>query len=189
MRPSFRRFSPRQACILPALHGSTDIAVTHDDGRFRVGYAGSLVIAAWPGLAEPEDLDVFREAELEALRSVPGINLVIGLKLQGKGIDDRMRKKGEALQREFADRIVGQAVVLAGSGLVAATIRAFVSGLNLLSRAAVRTKTFGEPKLGMRWLAGLDRQRPEDSSHLEALQSSVAEFTRVLYEAPAATAD
>ena len=171
------------------LDGSPSIEVVHDDGRFRVGYAGALVIAAWPGLADPDDLDIFREAELIALGAVPKINLVIGLKLQGKGIDDRMRKKGEALQREFADRIVGQAVVLAGSGLIAATIRAFVSGLNLLSRAAVRTKTFGDPGTGMRWLAGLDGQRPEDTTDLDALQPAVGEFTRVLYETPAPTAD
>jgi hypothetical protein len=157
------------------------ICVHYDNGDFRVGFAGSLVIGVWPGAALPEHLDHFRKAELRALEHAGALHLVIGLKLRGGSIDPEIRARGEALQREFKDKLIGQAMILAGSGLVAATMRAFASGLNILSRAKVPTKSFGFPGDAVKWLASIRDQPADLAETLAEREREVIEFTRDLY--------
>jgi hypothetical protein len=158
------------------------IDLFYEEDGFRVGTSGSLVIGSWPGLAQPRHLDRFREAELDVVGRTDALHLIIALKLQGSGISPEMRTKGEALQREFADKIVGQSVVLTGGGLVAATIRAFASGLNLMSRAKVLTKTFGNPADAIRWFGTLARGPEHLREHVAGLEAAVTDFTTDLYE-------
>lgn len=167
--------------VYPSVLPGTELIVTSSEEDFRVGYVGSLVIGVWPGRATVDHMELFRQAELEAIKQTDVLNLIIMLRILGGGIAPEIRAKGEAMQREFAEQLVGQAIVLVGSGLLAATVRAFAGGLNLLSRARVQTSTFGRPDQALEWLATRKRQTPETAEHLRSLVPVVDAFTRDLY--------
>ena len=161
--------------------GMSEIVTFARGDRFQVGTSGSLVIAAWHGEALPGDLDVVEQAERHVLESSDVLNLVMALKLLGTKPTPEIKARGEQLQRDFADHIVGQAVVLVGPWALAASIVTVTAALNTLRRAPVWTRTFRATDPALGWLAGLKQQLPQEAASLRMLQPAAREFTAALH--------
>jgi hypothetical protein len=123
---------------------------------FRVGAAGSLVIAIFKDTATVERLHLLDRVQTEFARQHPKLytlNVVVGASI--KSPEAEVREVSAALQAKFNDTTAASATVLAVKGLGAVIARGFLAGLALASGGSTPTKVFKTVPEATTWLQGL----------------------------------
>lgn len=93
----------------------------------------------------------------------------------GLSMDADSRKSSAVITSEFAEQIAAQATLIEGNGFQAATVRAIISGIDMLARSKSPKKVFSELKDAIAWAFShsprAETLRPPVEAVLAALES------------------
>jgi hypothetical protein len=98
----------------------------------------------------------------------------------GYSMDGETRKAAATITGEYEAAILGQATLIEGSGFQAATVRAIVSGIDMMARAKAPKKVFGELRPCVGWCipllpesGGAAVTEPRITAALESVRKSL----------------
>ena len=154
--------------------------IRHREPHFAVAVHACLVIVVWDRRILPADMRLILPFERELAQR--GAFAVLSVLREGVdlGVDDKVREIGRQTLVEFADTQFASALVVEGGGLRMIAIRSILTGIQLLSRSAIKQRPFADVEAAVRWLAEQPeadaalRERPDEL--IAAVQSLAAEF-------------
>jgi hypothetical protein len=99
----------------------------------------------------------------------------------GMSMDAEARKTAATVTREFEGVILAQAKLVEGSGFQVATVRAILSGLDMMVRSRAPRKVFAELRPAVEWAVG-HRSAPGPTAAV--LGTAIEEVRRTLTRSP-----
>lgn len=96
----------------------------------------------------------------------------------GFSMDSEARTASATITQEFASAIVAQGTLIEGSGFQAATVRAIISGIDMMARTRAPRKVFAELPPCIEWCA---RNRPAPAAPPAPELRAALEATRATF--------
>lgn len=95
----------------------------------------------------------------------------------GYSMDGESRRTAAKITSDFSPAFLAQATLIEGSGFQGATVRAIISGIDMMARSRAPRKVFGELPPSIVWALSHQPQRPGATETAASIQATL-EATR-----------
>lgn len=163
----------RSGCGIVVTPMNEPVIVRADDAAI-IGYDGNLLLGAWWHAATLDHVEALREATARCLEGAQGFcTAVVALDASGVfSFADDVRKALVELVSETEETGKGTAFIVMRRGFMGAAMRAFMTGVFLVSRTKEPSRAFALPGPGAAWLAERFRQFDPGTTHTtEAIET------------------
>jgi len=160
----------------PLTHAALKIHARDD--AHAVATWTNVLIAVWRTETRAAALDGVSQALGELVAAHPEVALIQVVEAGATAPDAEARRAIAAMLRRYADSIRCSAVVFEGDGFQAATLRAVVTGIAILSRPSYPDVVFGSTVAAINWTA---RHFPGDiTAFTDEARRRIGEFRQAL---------
>ena len=148
----------------------------------RYGVSGGIWVMTLHAKPTAADMNLARAALKATLRRHPDgfPTLTWILPEAGFSMDTDARQAAATVTKEFNASILAMATLIEGEGFQAATVRAIIAGLDLMSRASAPKKTFADLHAAVAWSVSLRPQRDRDAGEVEGIVESLTAMRKEL---------
>lgn len=129
-----------------------------------------------------EDMHLARPA-LKAMRdrhSAGFTTLTWVLPGAGYSMDGESRRAAATITNEFFPAFLGQATLIEGSGFQGATVRAIISGIDMMARSKAPRKVFAELRPCVEWSLARHPPRPGVTETAASIQATLEAIRKPL---------
>lgn len=166
--------SPRQ--------GLPEAGLVYANEACAFGVVEDLNLAIWRGAATTESVQTQRTILERIIGTKKQLRALTWLRWNSIQIlsfaQPGVREGFEAMTKRLDGVLTKHAVVLSGSGFLAAGIRSGLTSLGMLLQQRVRTEYFSEPEAAVRWLFE-DEPRALQQAHMETALGLLQEMDRL----------
>jgi len=153
--------------------------IHHVDERCCFGARDDVTLSIWRGAPTMDRIMAQRSVLERCLARYDQVYSLTAFRSvdmsMGQFSDDRLRAEFDKLGKMMDGALVAHALVIIGSGFIAATLRSAAVSLGMVIRSRVVMKSFDDIYAGGRWLVSQRKggARPQEAEGVEALLRSM----------------
>ena len=152
--------------------------ITRQTEVYTTAIDGPLVVQLWHHVTSVEGVDCLSAAIANQLRVHKGV-YVLHVTMTTKAPDSQARERINQLTTRYAQRTRASALVFEGGGFGAATVRAVVAGISMITPYPFPYKVFAHVSTAVDWLGTLPKEPGSDEAF--ARTQTEIDRMRVIY--------
>jgi hypothetical protein len=143
--------------------------IHHVDERCCFATRDDVTVSVWRGIPTMDRIVAQRSVLERTLRLYDKVYSLTAIRASdmsmGQFSDDKMRVEFEKLSKLMDGSLVAHALVILGTGFIAATLRSVTVSLGMIMRSRVAGKSFDDVFAGSKWLVTQREGGPRAGEH------------------------
>jgi hypothetical protein len=162
---------------IETIYWPMDVRIHARDETLCLMSIGNWLIPCWktaPDIARFTQVD---KATAETLKRFPeGISVIVIIESLVGLPGDEARRANASLIKRYEHVLRSQALVVESSGFRSAALRAFLSGVTLMTRSRAPTRVFPYAAEAIRWTAEVTRSEVDPNAMIESLDQARSDW-------------
>jgi hypothetical protein len=144
------------------------VDITRQVEGYTTAVDGPLIVQLWHRITSVEGVDCLSAAIANQLRVHKGV-YVLHVTMTTKAPDAKARERINQLTERYAHRTRASALVFEGGGFGAATVRAVVAGISMITPHPFPYRVFAYVNTAVEWFSTLPKEPGCDEAYAAAL--------------------